>query len=75
MPYRGLSLGGFVEARGADVAGRAGGVFGEVVLVAVFGREELRGRATSAIWKITLRAWVTTLAPVLMSFSRSVVSA
>ena len=33
-----------------------------------------RGTATSAIWKITYRACVTTFAPILMSFSRSVVS-
>jgi len=27
-----------------------------------------RGTATSAIWKITYREWVTTLAPILISF-------
>jgi hypothetical protein len=37
-------------------------------------RNNSRGIATSAIWKITLRACVTTLAPILMSFSRKVVS-
>ncbi len=33
-----------------------------------------RGTATSAIWKITYRELVTTLAPILINFSRSVVS-
>ncbi len=33
-----------------------------------------RGTATSAIWNTTYRACVTTFAPILMSFSRSVVS-
>ncbi len=33
-----------------------------------------RGTATSATWNITYRACRTTLAPILMSFSRSVVS-
>jgi len=30
--------------------------------------------ATSAIWKMTCREWVTTFAPILMSFSRIVVN-
>ena len=34
----------------------------------------LLGTATSAIWKITYRAWCTTFAPILISFSRNVVS-
>ena len=34
----------------------------------------LRGTAISAIWNVVYRAWVTTLAPILISFSRSVVS-
>src|SRR5262249_51232312 len=33
-----------------------------------------RGTATSASWKVTYLAWATTLAPILISFSRSVVS-
>ena len=33
-----------------------------------------RGTATSAIWKVTYRPWATTLAPILTSFSRIVVS-
>ena len=33
-----------------------------------------RGTATSAIWKITYPECLTTLAPILISFSRSVVS-
>ena len=33
-----------------------------------------RETATSSIWKTTCREWVTTLAPILMSFSRSVVN-
>jgi hypothetical protein len=33
-----------------------------------------RGTATSASWKIIARAWCTTLAPILISFPRSVVS-
>lgn len=33
-----------------------------------------RGIATAAIWKITQRACVTTLAPILTNFSRNVVS-
>ncbi len=37
-------------------------------------RNKPRGIVTSAIWKITYRACGTTLAPILMSFSRSVVS-
>ena len=37
-------------------------------------RKSHRGTATSAIWKMTYRAWVTTLAPILISFSRNVVS-
>ena len=32
------------------------------------------GTATSAIWKITYREWVTTFAPILINFYRSVVS-
>ena len=36
-------------------------------------RKSHRGTATSAIWKMTYRACVTTFAPILMSFSRSVV--
>jgi hypothetical protein len=28
-----------------------------------------RGMATSAIWKATVRPWLTTLAPILISFS------
>jgi len=34
-----------------------------------------RGIATSAVWKNTYRACAMTFAPILMSFSRSVVSA
>jgi hypothetical protein len=30
--------------------------------------------ATSASWKMTLRLWRTTLAPILISFSRKVVN-
>ncbi len=37
-------------------------------------RNNSRETATSAIWKITCRAWRTTFAPILISFSRSVVS-
>jgi len=37
-------------------------------------RNNSRGIATSAIWKITCRAWRTTFAPILISFSRNVVS-
>ena len=33
-----------------------------------------RGTATSAIWKMTYLEWATTFAPILISFSRSVVS-
>ena len=33
-----------------------------------------RGTATSAIWKVTYRPWLTTLAPILISFSRKLVS-
>jgi hypothetical protein len=29
-----------------------------------------RGAATSAIWKVTYLPWLTTFAPILMSFSR-----
>jgi hypothetical protein len=32
------------------------------------------GMATSASWKVTLRLWRTTLAPILISFSRKVVN-
>ena len=32
------------------------------------------GTATSANWNVTYRPWFTTLAPILTSFSRSVVS-
>jgi len=37
-------------------------------------RNDARGTATSAIWKTTFRAWRTTFAPILISFSRSVVN-
>ena len=37
-------------------------------------RKSHRGTAASAIWKITYREWATTFAPILMSFSRSVVN-
>jgi hypothetical protein len=33
-----------------------------------------RGTATSAIWKTTFFEWRTTLAPILINFSRNVVS-
>ena len=33
-----------------------------------------RGTATSASWNVTYLAWCTTFAPILISFSRSVVS-
>ena len=33
-----------------------------------------RDTATSAIWNVTLRPWLTIFAPILISFSRSVVS-
>jgi len=33
-----------------------------------------RGMATSAIWNATYRPWLTTFAPILISFSRSVVN-
>ena len=33
-----------------------------------------RDTATSAIWKMTYREWATTFAPILISFSRSVVN-
>jgi hypothetical protein len=33
-----------------------------------------RGTATSAIWKVTQRPWLTTYAPILISFSRRLVS-
>ncbi len=36
--------------------------------------KNFRGTATSAIWKITYPECVTTLAPILISFSRSVVN-
>jgi len=32
-----------------------------------------RGTATSASWNVTTFAWLTTFAPILISFSRSVV--
>jgi hypothetical protein len=35
---------------------------------------KFRGTATSAIWKATWRPWLTTFAPVLISFSLGVVS-
>jgi hypothetical protein len=31
------------------------------------------GTATSAIWNVTWRPWLTTLAPILISFSRKLV--
>ena len=37
-------------------------------------RNNSRGTATSAIWKIICREWRTTFAPILISFSRSVVN-
>jgi hypothetical protein len=37
-------------------------------------RNNSRGTATSAIWKTTFWAWHTTFAPILISFSRNVVS-
>jgi hypothetical protein len=37
-------------------------------------RNNSRGIATSAIWKITCREWRTTFAPILIGFSRNVVS-
>ena len=37
-------------------------------------RNNFRGTATSAIWKITCRECCTTFAPILMSFSRNVVN-
>jgi hypothetical protein len=37
-------------------------------------REQLPGHATSASWNVTAFAWQTTLAPILISCSRSVVS-
>jgi hypothetical protein len=37
-------------------------------------RNNSREIATSAIWKITCRVWRTTFAPILISFSRNVVS-
>ena len=36
-------------------------------------RNNSRGIATSAIWKIICRAWRTTFAPILINFSRNVV--
>jgi len=33
-----------------------------------------RGTATSATWKVTQPPWMTTLAPILISFSRRLVS-
>jgi len=33
-----------------------------------------RGTATSAIWKTTFFEWRTTFAPILINFSRSVVT-
>jgi hypothetical protein len=33
-----------------------------------------RGTATSAVWKVTYRPWLMTLAPILISFSRRLVS-
>ncbi len=36
-------------------------------------RNKFLGTATSASWKVTYRPWLTTLAPILISFSRSVV--
>ena len=32
------------------------------------------GTATSAIWKVTMRAWLTTFAPILITFSLRLVS-
>jgi len=37
-------------------------------------RNNSRGTATSAIWKIICREWRTTFAPILVSFSRNVVN-
>jgi hypothetical protein len=37
-------------------------------------RNNSRGIATSAIWKITFREWRTTFAPILINFSRNVVN-
>ena len=37
-------------------------------------RNNSRGIATSAIWKTIFREWRTTFAPILISFSRNVVS-
>jgi len=37
-------------------------------------RNNSRGTATSAIWKTIFREWRTTLAPILISFSRNVVN-
>jgi hypothetical protein len=37
-------------------------------------RNNSRGTATSAIWKTIFREWRTTFAPILMSYSRSVVN-
>ena len=37
-------------------------------------RNNSRGTATSAIWKIICRAWRTTFAPILINFSRNVVN-
>ncbi len=37
-------------------------------------RNSSLGTATSASWKVTYRPWLTTLAPILTSFSRSVVN-
>jgi hypothetical protein len=35
-------------------------------------RNNSRGTATSAIWKMIFREWRTTFAPLLISFSRNV---
>jgi hypothetical protein len=37
-------------------------------------RNNSRGTATSAIWKMIFREWRTTFAPILISFSRNVVN-
>ena len=53
-------------------------VFSDAGLIGSIGRRISRNRflgaATSANWKVTYRPWLSTLAPIFTSFSRSVVS-
>jgi hypothetical protein len=62
-----------MDRHATDPSGDGGGSRRRAVRRRIVAKSRF-GTATSAVWKITHRAWRTTFAPILTSFSRKLVS-